>query len=182
MQRGGDHDDARRRTGLQAIEQQLGEQERTHVVRCERQLVAILRQAAIGEHDPGVVDQHVQASPPVKHACCGLTDRCQRRQVDVHLMHVPASRGRADVIARLADPNGTSAGHQHRCARLRQSQRCGKADSGVRSGDQSNSSFICCSSHARPLPSDRSLRTVLRWRCSAGSRLNRRRWLDSRLL
>ena len=94
-----DRDDARARHREDPVEQQGGQGEVTEVVGPELQLEAVGGELAVGVHDPGVVDEQIDAVVrDTQRVGSGRSDRVERGEVEVLELEPRVGDGRLDVV------------------------------------------------------------------------------------
>ena len=128
----GDGDDARRRRGLEAVEQQIGQQKRREVIDRKGQLEPVRRKPVLRRKQAGIVDEHVEpvvrrteSRPPAG----GPPRAAKNRRAPYRPGPSPSARRPTGAPARSAHGRGRSSRPASRRARA---QRGVKPDPGTR--------------------------------------------------
>jgi hypothetical protein len=138
---GGDVHDASVFSRDELLAQRRREQEGSEVVHLERHLVAVDRLAARPEHEPRVVDEHVEL--PVRRGVPRgeVAHRRKLRQVELHHVDAGAPAALPDLGERSGALGGV-AGREHDVGTGRRERDCRLlADPGVATGDEHRAPF-----------------------------------------
>ena len=129
-----DGDDARRRRGLEAVQQQIGQQKRREVIDRKGQLEPVRRKPVLRRKQAGIVDQHVEPVVPGQNLVRQPAHLRETRKIGER--HIDPVRARAldDPSPRLLGPRTVAAGHHDPHPGPRETQRGVQPDPGARPG------------------------------------------------